>query len=80
LQVLSTARTATSNISKGRYFEAERLSSYICCVWFTGGGAKKNYPLARKYVNLYVLRVKEVILSKLFLISLRLGSELNWRI
>jgi hypothetical protein len=41
---------------------------------------KKYYLLARKYVNLYMMRVKEVILSKLFLISLRLDSSLDWRI
>jgi hypothetical protein len=55
LHVLCTASTATSNtcISKGRYFEADRRSNYICCLWFTGGRAEK-YLRAREEVCEFV--------------------------
>jgi len=58
LQVLCTASTATSSVSKGGYFEANRLRNYICCLWFTGGQAEEIITCGRdERERLYTLKI-----------------------
>ena len=58
MQVLCTASTATSGVSNGRNFEADRRSNYICCLWFTGGRAEEILICGRdERERLYTLKI-----------------------